>query len=89
MSTDIRKLGSLIVYEIKRNPIVRNAVRCKLCNDVIESTHRHDFKYCKCGAVFVDGGPHYKRRGWHPGYDPDDVYEELGEFYGPENSNEN
>ena len=43
--------------------IIRNIARCKLCKDVIESGHVHDFKFCKCGAIFVDGGKHYLRRG--------------------------
>lgn len=43
--------------------IIRNAVQCLSCNDVIESTHRHDFKYCSCQNVFVDGGLSYIRRG--------------------------
>jgi len=33
--------------------ILVNKIRCKRCNDVIESTHRHDFKFCKCGACAV------------------------------------
>ena len=44
--------------------LTRNAIRCKACEDVIESTHRHDFKYCKCGKVFVDGGLEYCRYGY-------------------------
>lgn len=43
--------------------IVINRIRCKKCGDVIESTYRHDFKDCKCGAVAVDGGKDYLRRG--------------------------
>jgi len=43
--------------------IVRNAARCKKCDDVIESRYRHDFVYCKCGAIFVDGGHDYLRQG--------------------------
>jgi hypothetical protein len=39
-----------------------NKIRCKKCDDVIESNHRHDFKNCKCGAVAVDGGKEYLRR---------------------------
>lgn len=35
-------------------------IRCKKCGDVIESTHRHDFKFCKCGAVAADGGKDYR-----------------------------
>lgn len=40
-----------------------NKIRCNACEDVIESTHVHDFKWCKCMSVFVDGGPEYLRRG--------------------------
>lgn len=36
--------------------IIVNMIRCKKCGGVIESTHRHDFKFCKYGAVAVDGG---------------------------------
>ena len=42
--------------------ILVNKIRCKKCGDVIESTHRHDFKCCKCGSVAVDGGKDYLRR---------------------------
>lgn len=44
--------------------IIRNAARCVHCNDEIESKHRHDFRSCKCGTVFVDGGKSYLRRGF-------------------------
>ena len=43
--------------------IIKNAAECRLCGDVIESTHRHDFVSCKCGEIFVDGGHDYLRRG--------------------------
>jgi len=43
--------------------IVHNRARCRKCGDVIESTHVHDFKYCSCGSIFVDGGQEYIRRG--------------------------
>lgn len=39
--------------------ILVNKIRCKRCGEVIESTDRHDFKFCKCGAVAVDGGTDY------------------------------
>lgn len=42
--------------------IIYNAIKCKKCGQIIESTHRHDFKFCKCGAVAVDGGHDYLRR---------------------------
>jgi hypothetical protein len=43
--------------------ILRNAARCKLCGDEIESQHVHDFRFCKCREIFVDGGREYLRRG--------------------------
>lgn len=49
--------------ENKTTKIKRNAVKCLICNDIIESTHRHDFVICRCGACFVDGGHSYIRRG--------------------------
>lgn len=42
--------------------LILNAAKCLKCGDVIVSTHRHDFKSCKCGSVSVDGGLDYKRR---------------------------
>jgi len=53
-----------------------NSIRCKSCGDVIVSEHVHDFKSCKCGAVFVDGGSQYARRGW-PSGNPEDHFEEV------------
>ena len=42
--------------------ITLNAARCKKCGDTIASEHRHDFKWCKCKAIAVDGGHDYIRR---------------------------
>lgn len=42
--------------------IIRNAIRCKKCGDVIESKTVHDFKFCSCGSCAVDGGLDYLRR---------------------------
>ena len=42
--------------------ILHNKARCKLCDDVIESTYRWDFVTCSCGALSVDGGHDYLRR---------------------------
>ena len=42
----------------------KNAIQCKHCGDIIESTWVHDFKFCSCGKVFVDGGLDYARRGY-------------------------
>ena len=42
--------------------IIKNAIQCKMCGEVIESKHVHDFVQCKCGACAVDGGHDYLRR---------------------------
>lgn len=42
--------------------LIRNAIKCNHCGDIIESTYTHDFKFCKCGTVAVDGGLSYTRR---------------------------
>ena len=42
----------------------RNAIQCTVCDDVIESKHRHDFKWCSCGSCAVDGGNDLFR--WDP-----------------------
>ena len=39
-----------------------NKIRCNKCGEIIESKSVHDFKFCKCGAVAVDGGKDYLRR---------------------------
>lgn len=36
-------------------------IRCLYCSTVIESTKRHDFVTCKCGALSIDGGPIYSK----------------------------
>lgn len=55
-----------------------NKIQCKHCDDVIESRHVHDFKKCKCGKIFVDGGLDYGRRGFPTS--PEVDYIELSEF---------
>jgi hypothetical protein len=34
-------------------------IECLLCGDKIWSRHRHDFRWCKCEKVAVDGGREY------------------------------
>ena len=50
----------------------RNRIKCKKCEDVIESMHVHDFKFGSRGSVAVDGGNEYVRRIGLP-----ENYEEL------------
>ena len=41
--------------------LIKNAIKCNKCGDEIESTHRHDFKFCSCESVAIDGGLTYQR----------------------------
>jgi hypothetical protein len=43
--------------------IIRNAVRCNKCKEVLQSTHVHDYVECMCGETMVDGGNSYFRYG--------------------------
>ena len=44
--------------------LVRNAVKCLVCNTVLESKHQHNFRSCGCpNQSFVDGGLLYTRVG--------------------------
>jgi len=49
--------------------IIKNAIQCKKCGDIIESTYTHDFKYCSCGVCAVDGGHSYLKRVWKESMD--------------------
>lgn len=53
--------------------ITKNAIKCKLCGEIIESTYRNQYVSCKCGACSVDGGHDYLRRS----YKSNDCYIEL------------
>jgi len=45
-----------IVYNGIRYTQTRHVIQCKKCLDTIVSKHKHDFKYCSCKAVGIDGG---------------------------------
>lgn len=46
----------------ERKRIKHNAIKCLKCGDVVESVARHDFRWCKCRSVAVDGGKDYLKR---------------------------
>lgn len=46
--------------------IIKNKIKCKCCGEVIESKSRHDFKFCACGKVAIDGGRFYLKRSGNP-----------------------
>lgn len=62
--SDVQTLGSQLpkIHE-KPVQVTRNAAQCRVCGTVIESHHRHDFKWCPCKSIYVDGGLDYLRRG--------------------------
>ena len=36
--------------------IKKNKVRCKKCNEILESIDPQDYQWCRCGAISIDGG---------------------------------
>lgn len=64
-----------------RTVILVNKCQCRKCNDIIESKSVHDFVWCKCGAIFTDGGNVYVRRGAVDFDDIIDLTEERYETY--------
>lgn len=57
----------------RQRKIIRNAIRCKICGEVLESKATHQFVPCKCfresggtKGCFADGGTSYLRWGGNP-----------------------
>lgn len=53
--------------------IIKNQIKCNHCGDILTSNFTHEFKWCSCKTVFIDGGLSYPRRGFTKPTD----YEEL------------
>ena len=68
-------LRRLAQRDVAMRRIIKNAIQCKLCGDIIESTDRHQYVTCKCGACTVDGGHDYLRRS----FKDKDCYIDLSE----------
>lgn len=60
--------------------IIRNAVRCNKCQEVLQSTHVHDYVECMCQETMVDGGNEYFRYG---GNDVETLFVETHSPYVP------
>jgi len=58
-----------------------NSVKCLACGDTIRSCNRHDFVWCTCKNIAVDGGSWYlKRTGGIQGYEElSEAYNDVGE----------
>lgn len=41
----------------------KTKIKCLKCGDIIESKFRHDFRWCSCKNIFIDGGNDYLRYG--------------------------
>ena len=54
--------------------IIKNKIKCKYCGDILESINQHDFKFCSCGRIAIDGGLDYLKRSGNP-----DDWEDLSE----------
>ena len=48
--------------DLSDKKILVNKIQCKKCKDIIESKYFHDFKWCVCRNIAVDGGLEYLRR---------------------------
>ena len=58
MNSDKLYLGKDEVVKV----LTRNAVKCLVCNTVLESKHRHHYNQCQCrNECAVDGGLVYQR----------------------------
>lgn len=62
--------------KVEKQVILSNQVVCLKCGTRPFSANRHDFRYCKCRAVAVDGGTEYLRRLWTGG-PAEEVFSEL------------
>ena len=56
------------MFELDKDEVIkvltRNAIKCLVCNTVLESKHQHNFRSCGCpNQSFVDGGLVYIRVG--------------------------
>lgn len=54
------------MFELDENEVIkvltRNAIKCLVCNTVLESKHRHHYVQCQCkNEAATDGGLSYQR----------------------------
>ena len=60
---------------MSKKTILRNAVQCRKCGDIIESKNRYKIMTCSCETVSISGGLSFLKR-----YGSPDLYIELSEF---------
>lgn len=52
----------LKLKDFSSKKILINKIQCKKCKNSIESKYVHDFKWCSCKSIAVEGGLDYLRR---------------------------
>lgn len=74
-----RKIKDFTSEEIlsynKDTHYIATAIACIQCGEIIHSKNRHDFKWCGCGAIAIDGGIDYTKI---TGYDEDYIWIKNG-----------
>ena len=45
--------------DLDAKPVEVNALECGLCHCTIYSRARHDYRFCHCGEIGIDGGFDY------------------------------
>jgi len=85
MMVDYHDFTSKDMPKVERNQlgvgdIWINAAECPQCGEVVRSRNRHDFRYCQCGTLAVDGGSFYLKRMISKGYTFDDIIEHSESF---------
>lgn len=71
-------LDGMLAFEAPAEPrprIKKNSVACLKCGEIIESRTRHEFVWCSCHGIAVDGGKDYLKRCGDL-----DGYKELSEY---------
>ena len=54
--------STLIATDSPDGPTIKvAAIKCHKCGDTIYSRARHDFRWCSCKAIAIDGGTHYTK----------------------------
>ncbi len=48
----------------KETSQVYNALQCPKCHEIIVSRFIHDFVYCECKSIFIDGRLDYLKYGF-------------------------
>ena len=70
MSKTWKAISSRVKRKKKKKEKTINSgpkVKCLSCFDIIQSMYRHDFKWCSCKGIAVDGGGDYLKMSYQPG----------------------